>query len=93
MPPRFESDPNKARENCTKHRVSFEEAATVFFDPLEVTVYDPDHSIDEDRYISIGQSTFDRLLVVSYTERGTTIRIISARTATPRERREYERET
>jgi len=91
MAGRCESDPDKARENWLTHRVSFEEAATVFFDPLEITEDDPDHSIGEDRYISIGRSTFDRLLVVSYTERAGTIRLISARPATPRERRAYER--
>ena len=88
----FEADPDKARTNWLKHRVSFEEAATAFFDPLEVTIHDPAHSADEDRFITIGRSNFDRLLVVSYTERGSTIRIISARAATPRERRSYERQ-
>jgi uncharacterized protein len=87
----FESDPNKAQENWLKHHVSFEEAATVFFDPFEATRDDPDHDIDEDRYISIGQSALGRLLVVCYTERGSTIRLISARLATPRERKAYER--
>jgi uncharacterized DUF497 family protein len=73
MAGRFESDPEKARANWLKPRVSFEEAATVFYDPLEVTTGDPDHSICEDWSISIGRSTFDRLLVVSYTEREGTI--------------------
>jgi uncharacterized protein len=92
MAGQFEADREKARVNWLKHRVSFEEAVTVFSDPLERTTPDPDHSIDEDRFVTIGRSRFDRLLVVSYTERGSTIRVISARAATPRERRTYERQ-
>lgn len=91
MPGRFEADSDKARHNWLKHRVSFEEAATIFADPLEITVYDPEHSEYEDRFISIGRSRFDRVLVVCYTERASTIRLISARPATARERRTYER--
>jgi uncharacterized protein len=78
----FEYDPEKARTNWVKHRVSFEEAASVF--------YDPEHSDDEDRYISVGRSRHDRLLVVCYVERGTSIRLISARAASQNERRNYE---
>lgn len=66
----FESDPDKARENVAKHAVTFEEAFTVFGDPLELTIPDPDHSLDEDRYVSVRTSATGRLLVVGYTERG-----------------------
>jgi len=72
--------------------VAFTEAQTVFGDPLEVTIPDPDHSDGELRFLSLGRSEVDRLLVVSYTERGSRVRIISAREATPRERRDYESE-
>jgi uncharacterized protein len=88
----FEWDPQKAEENARKHGVAFPEALTVFRDPLEVTIPDPDHSDGELRYLSLGRSEADRLLVVAYTERGSGIRIISAREATPKERREYESE-
>lgn len=87
---KFEWDPSKAAENVAKHGVSFEEAATVFRDTLSVTGSDPDHSIDEERLIIFGVSTSGRLLVVAHTERGDTIRIISARTTVPRERKIYE---
>jgi uncharacterized protein len=80
----------KARQNLSKHKVSFEEAQTVFDDPLYVIYYDPDHSESELRYIIIGESNQSRLLLVSYTERGDVIRIISARRATARERQTYE---
>jgi uncharacterized protein len=86
----FEWDPAKERSNIERHRVDFTEAATVFGDPLELTISDPDHSVGEFRFLSIGHSSFNRLLVVSYTERGDRIRIISARTASPKERRQYE---
>jgi uncharacterized protein len=86
----FTWDPNKAASNLSKHGVAFEEAKTVFNDPLYVDFYDPDHSLDEDRYIIIGQSSQGRLLVSSYTERNDSIRLISARTATSRERNLYE---
>ena len=66
----FEWDPKKAETNKRKHDVSFHEAATVFGDPLAITFTDPDHSIDEDRYLTFGLSRFDRLLVVSHAERG-----------------------
>jgi uncharacterized protein len=86
----FEWDPNKELTNIDKHNVSFSEAATVFSDPLELTISDPDHSVGEFRFLSIARSSLDRLLVVSYTERGDRIRIISARPAKSRERRQYE---
>ena len=88
----FEWDPEKAEENLRSHAVAFTEAQTVFGDPLEVTIPDPDHSDGELRFLSLGRSEADRLLVVSYTERGFRVRIISAREATPRERRDYESE-
>jgi len=87
----FEWDAPKAAENRRKHGVSFEDAVTAFADPLGVTVTDPDHSSPaERRYILIGRSARGRLLVVSHAERGTAIRIISARPATRREREQYE---
>ena len=86
----FEWDTAKAAENLAKHRVSFEEAATVFRDTLSATGADPDHSLGEERYITFGVSTSGRLLVVAHIERGDTIRIISARPATPGERKIYE---
>lgn len=86
----FEWDTEKASSNVEKHGVEFAEAVTVFGDPLEVTIVDPDHAHDERRYLSLGQSVVGRLLVVSYTERDGRIRIISAREAAPTERRHYE---
>ncbi len=80
----------KAAINLAKHGVAFDEAETVFDDPLYVDFYDPDHSYDEHRFIIIGGSRQGRLLIVSYTERGDKIRLISAREVTPAERREYE---
>ena len=88
----FEWDPEKAEENLRDHGVAFTEAQTAFGDPLELTIPDPDHSEGEFRFLSLGRSEADRLLVVSYTERGAGIRIISAREATPKERRDYESE-
>ena len=85
-----EWDENKNLLNQRKHRVSFEEAATVFSDPLETTIDDPDHTFAEHRFISIGESFMNRLLVVSYAESDDEIRIISARRPTTRERQEYE---
>ena len=87
---RFEWDRAKAAENLRKHAVSFEEAATVFRDTLSATGRDPDHSVDEERYITFGISSRGRLLVVSHTERGDTIRIINARLVTKGERKIYE---
>lgn len=86
----FEWDNRKARQNLRKHVVSFEEAATVFGDLLSLTIVDQSHSDDEERFVIIGESIQGRLLVVVHTERGDNIRIISARVATPRERRDYE---
>lgn len=86
----FEWDEEKAQANSAKHGISFDEARTVFDDPLFVDFYDPDHSDEEHRYIIIGESHQRQLLVVSYTEREDTIRIISARPATRSERKAYE---
>ncbi len=87
---KFEWSENKAVANLSKHSVSFEEAKTVFDDPLYVDFYDPDHSADEERYLIVGKLNFEKLLIVSYTERATSIRIISAREVTPSERESYE---
>lgn len=87
---KFEWDSAKATENLSKHGVSFEEAATVFRDTLSQTGLDPDHSVGEERFVIFGVSTSGRLLVVAHAERGDTIRIISARPATPGERQIYE---
>jgi uncharacterized DUF497 family protein len=89
----FEWDQDKAKRNLSKHKVDFDEAATVFGDSLSSTFPDPAHSIDEDRYITIGTSGRGRVLIVSHTDRQGRIRIISARKATPRERRSYEEES
>ena len=86
----FEWDEAKADANLANHGVSFEEAKTVFDDPLYIDFYDPDHSDDEHRYIIIGESQQRRLLMVSYSERTNSIRLISSREVTPRERRAYE---
>lgn len=86
----FEWSNNKASSNLSKHKVSFEEAKTVFDDPLYIDFYDPDHSEDEERYLIVGESNQKRLLIVSYTERGNSIRIISAREVTRAEREAYE---
>jgi uncharacterized protein len=86
----FEWDPEKTSSNLKKHNVSFDEAATVFFDPLSAAFDDPDHSIIEERYIMIGYSSQNSLLVIAYVERGKTIRIISARHATVFERKKHE---
>jgi uncharacterized DUF497 family protein len=88
---KFEWDPKKAALNQAKHGVSFEEAVTIFGDPLELTISDPDHSLGEYRFLSIGRSSTGQLLVVSYTEtQPNRIRIISARRATRQEQRYYE---
>ena len=86
----FEWDPDKAARNLNKHGVSFQEAGTVFGDPLAMTYYDPSHSGNEDRFLTFGHSSTGRLLVVSHTDRGNKTRIISARLATRRERKQYE---
>lgn len=88
----FEWDEAKAEANLNKHEVSFEEAKTVFDDALFLIFADPDHSLEEKRFIIMGESDKGRLLVVSYTERGASTRLISARKATPAERRFYEQE-
>ncbi|MEW5721050.1 MAG: BrnT family toxin [Chloroflexota bacterium] len=90
MKPNFEWDEEKAKANYRQHGVTFDEGTTVFSDPFSITIPDPDHSADEERYLDIGTSDKGRVLIVSYTERGTKIRIISCRKATPRERRLYE---
>lgn len=86
----FEWDPDKADSNLDKHDVSFDEAATALADPLSLTILDPDHSIEEDRFVLMGETYQGRLVVVVFTERGERFRIISARLATRRERRSYE---
>ena len=86
----YEWDPEKAKRNLREHGVSFEEAATVFLDPLATTYSDPDHSNEEDREITIGYSTNQRLLFVSHVQRRNRTRIISAREATRRERKQHE---
>ncbi len=86
----FEWDPKKAAANLAKHRVSFDEGSTVFGDPLALTIDDPDHSLDESRYITTGLSAKRRLIIVSHTYREGIIRIISARRATRNERKQYE---
>ena len=86
----FEWDIAKAESNWDRHGVGFAEAMTIFGDPLEVMIADPEHSETEFRFVSIGRSGSGRLLVVAYTERDGRVRLISARKATPRERRDYE---
>jgi uncharacterized protein len=83
----FEWDPDKAARNSAKHGVSFHEAATVFGDPSAITYFDPDHSSDEDRFLTFGYSSGGHLLVVSHTDRGERTRIISARRSTPKEKK------
>ena len=86
----FEWDPTKAAANLAKHGVSFEEASTVFADPLAVTLADPAHSRGEERHVIFGVSARGRVLTIMHTDRGPRIRIISARPATRRERDAYE---
>ena len=83
-------DPVKAEENVKRHRVRFEEAASVFLDPRALTFWDPDHSEEEDREITLGRSARRRVLFVAHTAREDGVRIINARRATRRERRQYE---
>jgi len=90
MDTEFEWDPAKAESNYQKHGVSFAEAATVFFDPISITVPDPLHSVDENRFVITGLSYQQRHLVVVHADRGDRIRIISARLATASERNKYE---
>lgn len=86
----FEWDPNKADSNLRKHGVSFEESATVFRDFLSITIPDPDHSQQEERFLTVGQSVLGRMLIVAHTDEGNRIRIISARELTAGERKAYE---
>ena len=86
----FDGDPRKARINLAKHKVTFEEAQTVFLDDFSMSHHDPDHSHDEERRIIFGRSSLGALLAVSFVERGSKIRIISARKLTRREIRIYE---
>ncbi len=86
----FEWDPNKAKENLETHEVSFDEASTAFRDTLSLAIYDPLHSDQEDRFVLIGSSHRNRLLVIVHTERGDNIRLISARKASNKEREQYE---
>lgn len=88
----FEWDPKKAKDNLRKHDVSFEEATTVFKDALAAIYQDPDHSVRERRYLTIGTSAKGRLLHVAFADRGERIRIINARKVTKRERELYEKE-
>jgi uncharacterized DUF497 family protein len=89
----FEWDPNKGKTNLAKHGISLEEASTVFGDPRSLTIPDALHSTVEDRWVTVGASHRGKLLVVVHTERGDNIRIISARLASRRERRTYEKST
>ncbi len=86
----FEWDPNKAKINLERHGVSFDEASTAFQDPLSLTIDDPLHTEDEERFILLGLSHKNRMLVVVHTERGDNIRMISARKMTKQERKYYE---
>jgi len=83
-------DPKKAESNLRKHGVSFPEAVTAFADPMSTTIPDPDHSTGEHRYLLLVVSAHHRLIVVSHTERGKSVRLINARRATRRERKQYE---
>ena len=86
----FEWDEKKATENFRKHDVSFDEATSVFGDPLAITYHDPGHSLEEDRFITFGNSSQGRLIVVSHTDRDARIRLISAREMTRKEKSDYE---
>ena len=87
---KFEWDPRKADSNLNKHGVSFQEAASVFGDALSITYHDPDHSAREQRFITVGMSRYNRVLMVAHTDRGDNVRIISARKMTRKERIYYE---
>lgn len=87
----FEWDADKAKTNRLKHRIGFEEASTVFGDPLSLTIHDPEHSREgEDRFVTVGHSERQRLIVVVHCDLGDRIRLISARSATSREKKNYE---
>lgn len=86
----FEWDAVKAQGNVVRHGVSFEDALSVFGDPLATTIRDPDHSLDEERFLTTGVSKGQRLIIVSHTEREGRLRIISAPAVTAAERRQYE---
>ena len=86
----FEWDPEKDKQNFRKHNVSFDEAVTVFYDPWSATFDDPDHSVGEQRLVTVGYSVRGRLIAVSHTERSRAVRIISARPATRHERKRHE---
>jgi len=88
---KFEWDRKKAILNIKKHGVSFEDAATAFGDPLSVTIHDPKHSDDEDRFLLLGETKDKKLVVVAHTDRKDTIRLINARPATRQEREDYEK--
>jgi uncharacterized protein len=88
----FDWDEEKAKSNLAKHGVSFDEATSVFDDPLFLTFADPEHSLQEQRFLIMGESARGKLLVVSYTERKNTTRLISARPVTRKERKAYESE-
>jgi uncharacterized DUF497 family protein len=87
----FEWDSRKARSNLAKHDFGFDEASTIFGDPLSLTISDPEHSLSENRYITMGKAFNGKLLVVVHTDRGDNIRIISARRASRRELQRYEK--
>lgn len=93
MEQEFEWDRQKALANRRKHKISFDEAITVFNDPLEITISDPDHSTEEARFVTLGESADGKLLVISHTARLGKIRIISCRKATASERKKYEEES
>ena len=86
----FEWDEEKAGANLRKHGVSFDEASTVWLDYFYIDLFDDEHSVEENRFLIVGESNAKRLLIVSYTERENKVRIISAREMTPKERRDYE---
>lgn len=87
---RFQWDAEKAQSNLKKHGITFEEALTVFYDPLAATFDDPDHSQHERRLVTVGYSARGRLLLVCHTERARSVRLVSARPATKRERKRHE---
>jgi uncharacterized protein len=88
----FEWDPEKDQQNQLKHGVSFEEGSTVFGDPFALTIDDPDHSAEEDRFLTTGYSTRQRLIIVAHADREERVRVISAREVTATERQVYEEE-